>query len=144
MAIDVRERAARRVARIGSAPGVRRDALVVFGVALAIRCAMVVFSRGGIWGTFGYDGSVYYAAADALTFGRLPYRDFVLLHPPGVTLALAPFAVFGRMVGDHAGYVAANLAFEVLGAINAALVVLVARRLGLARTAALLGGAFYA
>jgi alpha-1,2-mannosyltransferase len=142
-AIDVREPATRTVLRIAAARDVRRYVVVVFGLALAMRVAMVVFSRGGIWGTFGYDGSVYYAAGDALTFGRLPYRDFVLLHPPAVMLALVPFALFGRMVGDHAGYVTANVAFEVLGAVNAALVVLVARRLRLSRVAALLGGAFY-
>jgi alpha-1,2-mannosyltransferase len=87
---------------------------------------------------------VYYAASDALLHGRLPYRDFILLHPPGLMLALTPFAVFGRLTTDHIGFEAANLAFAVLGAVNAGLVVLVARRMGLRRSAALVGGGFYA
>ena len=143
MAIEVKERVARGVARI-SAPRVSRDASIIFCIAFALRGATVLFSRGGAWGNFGYDGSVYYSAADALTFGRLPYRDFVLLHPPAVMLALTPFAAFGRLVGDHLGYVVANTGFEALGALNAALVVLVARRSGLSRGAALIGGLFYA
>ena len=106
------------------------DVVAVFGVALALRLGMVLYSHGGMWGNFGYDGSVYYAAADALTFGRMPYQDFVLLHPPGLMLVLVPFALLGRLVGDHAGFVAATCACEVLGAINAVLVVLVSRRAG--------------
>jgi alpha-1,2-mannosyltransferase len=147
MVVEVREEAAGAsgvAARIGDFRGIRRDVLAVFVVALAMRVGMVAFSRGGPWGSFGYDGSVYYSAADALSFGRLPYRDFVLLHPPAVMLALTPFAAFGRVFGDHVGYVVANTAFEVLGAVNAALVVVIARRLQLARPAAVLGGMFYA
>ena len=122
----------------------RADALLVFAVAFAARIAVVVFSHGGPLGNFGYDGSVYYAASDALTFGRLPYDDFVLLHPPALMLALTPFAWLGRLTTDHAGFVAANTAFAVLGAVNAALVVRIARRMRLGRSAALLGGLFYA
>lgn len=118
--------------------------LVVFAVALATRLSMVLASTGGLGGNFGYDASVYYAAADSLTFGRLPYRDFVLLHPPGITLALAPFAWIGRMTSDHAGFMTAAVAFAVLGAVNAALVVRIARRIGLPGHAALIGGLFYA
>ena len=49
----------------------------------------------------------------------LPYRDFVLLHPPGIMLALAPFAAVGRLTADHVGFVLAGLAFTGIGAVNA-------------------------
>ncbi len=111
----------------------------------ALRLGVVLASPGGFGGNFGYDPGVYYAGADALTFGRRPYSDFVLLHPPGIALALAPFAVLGRLTdSDRTGFLAANLSFALLGALNAVLVLLIARRLGCPRIGALLGGAFYA
>jgi hypothetical protein len=118
--------------------------LIVFAVALATRLSIVLTSTGGLGGNFGYDASVYYAAADSFTFGRLPYRDFVLLHPPGIMLALTPFAWLGRMTTDHAGFMTAAVAFSVLGAVNAGLVARIARRIGLPSYAALIGGLFYA
>jgi alpha-1,2-mannosyltransferase len=117
---------------------------VVFGVACLLRIGIVLGSRGGPSGNFGYDAGVYYTAADALTHGRLPYRDFILLHPPAMMLALTPFAVLGRLTSDHAGFMVANTAFAVLGAVNAVLVVAIARRAALPIGAAALGGLFYA
>jgi hypothetical protein len=122
----------------------RRDLALVAGLAIALRLGMVLASPGGPGGSFGYDASVYYAAADALLHGRLPYRDFLLLHPPGVVLALLPVAALGQVVGDHAAFVTGNTLFTLLGGVSAALVVVVARQHGLPRRAALLGGLFYA
>jgi alpha-1,2-mannosyltransferase len=113
-------------------------------LALAVRLGIVALSRGGPSGNFGYDPGVYYAAADALTHGRLPYRDFLLLHPPALMLALTPFAMLGRLTTDHIGFMTANTAFAGLGAVNAALVAHVGRRFGLSLGAALIGGLFYA
>jgi hypothetical protein len=116
----------------------------VFAVGLALRLGAVAASRGGLGGNYGYDPSVYYTAADAFVHGRMPYRDFVLLHPPGLMLVLAPFAVLGRLTTDSTGFVAGNVALAALGAANALLVYLVARQLGTNRAAAWLGGMFYA
>jgi hypothetical protein len=122
----------------------RAVASLVFVVGFGLRIGTVLGSRGGAFGNFGYDPGVYYAASDALIHGRLPYRDFVLLHPPVQMLALTPFAVLGRLTTDHAGFVVANTAFAALGALNATLIVAVARRMGMSLTAAALGGLFYA
>jgi hypothetical protein len=117
--------------------------LLVLVVALVPRLDLVL-RHGGLRGTYGYDASVYYAAADALVHGRLPYRDYVLLHPPGIALAASPFAWFGELTSDDSGFVAANLACTLLGALNAVLIVRIAQRLGLSRGAALVGGLCYA
>jgi hypothetical protein len=116
----------------------------IFALAAALRIGMVFASQGGPTGNFGYDPSVYYAAADSFIHGRMPYRDFVLLHPPGVMLALSPFAALGRLTTDLTGFGAGNMAFALLGALNAVLIYRIVLRLGLSRTAAWLGGAFYA
>ena len=110
-------------------------------VALAAR-VVPVWRGGGLSATNGYDDGVYYAAATSLVHGRLPYRDYVLLHPPGSTLLLSPFALLARATSDTAGFETARVAFLVLGAVNTLLVMVVAARVG--RRAALPAGVFYA
>ncbi len=116
----------------------------VFLLGCVLRVGVVVLSSGGLRGTFGYDASVYYAAADSFVHGRMPYGDFVLLHPPAGMLALAPFAAFGALTTDHTGFVAANLTYSALGAVNAVLVWAITMRANCGRAAALLAGALYA
>lgn len=116
----------------------------IFAVAFAVRF-LVAQASGGLTRIYlSYDAGVYYAAADALSFGRLPYRDFVLLHPPALTILLTPFAVLGRLTDDHVGFMVAVIASMALGAVNAVLATVVCSRMGMSRAAALLGGAFYA
>lgn len=116
----------------------------VVALAAALRLGLVVASPGGVRGSYGYDASVYYAAADAMLHGRLPYRDFLMLHPPGIILALLPVAALGQLVGDHDAFMVGNALFTLLGAVNAGLVMVVARRLRLPQRAVVLGGLFYA
>ena len=117
--------------------------LVVFVVAIAAR--LIPLLRGGGLGSDpGYDSGVYYAAGDGLVHGWLPYRDFVLLHPPGIMLVLAPFAALGRLTTDHAGFEMAGLAFTAIGASNAVLVTVIARKLGTSPLAAFSAGLFAA
>lgn len=103
--------------------------LAVAALAFAVRLVILV-QVGGLDGVDGYDDGVYYAAADALVHGRLPYRDFLLLQPPGTTVALAPFAWLGSVTTDPVGVVVARLCFIGIGALNATLAMRVARRFG--------------
>jgi len=113
----------------------------VFAVALSVRLATVVHA-GGLDTVFGYDQGVYYAASASLSFGHVPYSEFRMVHPPGVMLALLPFVELARWIGDVAAMGAARVAWTFLGATNALLVALVARRFG--RPAAILSGLWYA
>jgi alpha-1,2-mannosyltransferase len=110
-------------------------------VALVARLAPVL-RGGGLGGVLAYDDGVYYSAADALLSGRLPYRDYLLLHPPGIVLALAPFAALGRVLGDPAGLGVGRVAFMLVGAGSSVLVWQVARRWS--PTAGVVAGLFYA
>lgn len=120
------------------------DAIGVFTLALAGR--LVELLHGGVAaGPNGYDQSVYYAAADAVTHGRVPYRgDFVFLHPPGIILTGLPFALLGRLTTAPTGFLVENIGFALLASCTAVLVVVVARRAGMPRWAAVGGGVFYA
>lgn len=122
----------------------RADAVGVFLLALVARLVQLLYG-GSATGLNAYDQSVYYAAADALLHGRIPYRgDFVFLHPPGVVLVGLPFALLGRITTAATGFLTENIVFGVLGACTAGLVTVVARRAGVPRWGALAGGAFYA
>ena len=117
-------------------------ALAAVGVlAVVVRVRLLVQS-GGLDGSDGYDDGVYYAAADALVHGRLPYRDVLLLQPPGAILALAPFAWLGSLTQDPVGVITARLCFIGVGGLNAALSMRIGRRFG--RAAAVLAGVGYA
>ena len=115
--------------------------MVVAVVALVARLAPVL-RGGGLTGVLAYDDGVYYSASDALLSGRLPYRDYVLLHPPGITLVLAPFAALWRIAGDSEGMATARLAFMLVGALSAVLVWRIAGRVS--PRAGLVAGLFYA
>jgi hypothetical protein len=136
----VGRQAATRTRRVAGFPLIVLVA-VVGAVAFAARIALFL-EGGGLRSFGGYDDGVYYAAADALVHGRMPYRDFLLLHPPGVVLAAAPFAWLGSLTSDATGLAAGRVGFEVVGAANAVLVALLLRRRGL--PAAAVGGLTYA
>ncbi|WP_375502071.1 glycosyltransferase family 39 protein [uncultured Jatrophihabitans sp.] len=117
--------------------------LAVFLIAVAARVAVIV-RHGALHGNFGYDAGVYFAAGDAFVHGRLPYRDFMLIHPPVEMLVLSPFAALTRVMSDESAFTTTILACTVLGGINAVLVVRVARRMGLGTRRATVAGLFYA
>lgn len=117
---------------------------LVFIAALAARLGVIYARSGSVFDGAGYDPSVYYAAADALAHGRLPYRDFTLLHPPLLPLILTPIAVIGRLTTDRAGFEIASGLSILVGSWNAVLVTAIARRMGAGRSAALVGGLLYA
>ena len=115
---------------------------VAIGLLGFVLRLLVMLRGGGLTGFGAYDDGVYYAAADALVHGRLPYRDFLFIQPPGIVVAAAPFAALGSVLGDQVGIAVGRLAFEAVGGLNAVLVFLNLRRFG--RPAAIVGGVLYA
>jgi alpha-1,2-mannosyltransferase len=118
--------------------------MLCLGAVAFLARLVPVLRGGGLHGVLAYDDGVYFAAAEAFVFGRLPYHDFLMLHPPGIVLVLSPFAWLARASGDDStAFALARLAFMAVGALNAVLVFRVARaRLGV--VAGIAGGIFYA
>jgi alpha-1,2-mannosyltransferase len=114
---------------------------VVFCVAFAARL-IPLLRGGGLHALGNYDDGVHYAAAMGLVHGLLPYRDFLLLHPPGVPLLLIPFAWLAEVLGEPDAMVVARLCWMAIGGLNAVLCGLVLLPLG--RLAAVLTGLMYA
>lgn len=104
----------------------------------AVRFA-VLLQTGGLLGSSTYDDGVHYAAAAAFVHGRRPYADFLFLQPPAVLLAAAPFAALGTVVGDPAAVIVARVCWIGVGAVNCALVAVLAGRRS--RPAGLIAGA---
>ncbi|MFL6047751.1 MAG: hypothetical protein ACJ72M_21905, partial [Propionibacteriaceae bacterium] len=116
-------------------------AIAIAAIAFLFRL-IPVLRGGGLFGLGNYDDAVYYAAGTGIAHGLLPYRDFLLLHPPGVPLLLTPFALVAQLTSDSYGFAAARIAWMLLGALNAVLIWKVLRPMGL--ISALLGALSYA
>ena len=117
--------------------------IVGFVVAVALVARLVpVLRGGGLFGLGNSDDGVYYASAIALVHGHPALPGFLLLHPPGMIVALVPFAALGRLIGEHEGFALARVCWVLLGAVNAAMVSRILRPIGL--VGAGLGGLCYA
>lgn len=99
---------------------------------------MPLIASGSLGGFRGYDDGVHYAAGVNLLVGSLPYRDYVLVHPPGIALLMLPFAVLGHLVSDTAGVGAARILFAGFGALNTMLIGILLKKWG---AAAVISGA---
>jgi hypothetical protein len=77
-----------------------------------------------------YDDGVYMGAALRLVNGVIPYRDFVLLHPPGVPLLMVPIAVLGRAIGTQGAMAGARLVTVLVTGSNATLAAIAVRHRG--------------
>ena len=109
-------------------------------VALCTRAFLLRFS--GLTGEGTYDDGVHFAGSLALVMGKLPYRDFLFLHPPMSLIALSPFAALARVASESLGFSVARVAWMLLGVFNATAVARLLRPLGM--PSALVGGLAYA
>lgn len=74
-----------------------------------------------LYGMTEYDDGVYFGAALRLTQGLIPYRDFVLVQPPGLPLLLTPVAALARAVGTRDGLALARVVTAAVAGLNALL-----------------------
>lgn len=105
---------------------------MTMGVALFIFAFLVRFASlltaGGFDSVLGYDDGVYFGAATAFVHGLIPYKDFVMVHPPGILLILAPFALLAKITTDTLALYLARIFFMLIGAANTYLIYRVGRR----------------
>jgi alpha-1,2-mannosyltransferase len=74
--------------------------VIVATTALALALRMwQLSSPGRLTGVTEYDDGVYLGAALRLVHGVLPYRDFVLVQPPGLILLMTPVAALAKWTG---------------------------------------------
>jgi alpha-1,2-mannosyltransferase len=72
-------------------------------VALGLRLYYQAVDPGFLFGVTEYDDGPYFGGAVRLVYGVLPYRDFILVQPPGITLLMSPVALLARVTGTAWG-----------------------------------------
>ena len=80
----------------------RDPVILVIAAATAVGLALRLWqlSRPGyLFGVTEYDDGPYFGSAVRLVDGALPYRDFILVQPPGITLLMVPAALAGKVAG---------------------------------------------
>ena len=85
---------------------------------------------GYLLGVTEYDDGSYFGSALRLMHGVLPYRDFVFVQPPGITLLMAPVAAVARVIGTDWGLAVARILTMLAGAAGVALAGLLVRHRG--------------
>jgi alpha-1,2-mannosyltransferase len=90
----------------GRSLGPRRLRLTPVGWAIVATTALALGLRmwqlsspGHLTGVTEYDDGVYLGAALRLVHGVVPYRDFVLVQPPGLILIMTPVAALAKWTG---------------------------------------------
>ena len=106
--------------------------LVIAAVTvLALGLRLFYLTRPGyLVGVTEYDDGSYFGSAIRLVHGVLPYRDFVFVQPPGITLLMAPVALLSRVIGTDAGLAVARVLTMLAGAAGVALAGLLVRHRG--------------
>jgi hypothetical protein len=107
---------------------------VITALALGIR-AYQLAGPGYLLGVTEYDDGSYFGSAIHLVHGILPYRDFVFVQPPGITLLMTPFALLAKITGSTVWGLAIGRMFTTLASAAGVLVVgLLVRHRGLPTT----------
>ncbi len=102
-------------------------------VALALR--LFQLSRPGmLLGVTEYDDGPYFGSALRLSSGVLPYRDFILVQPPGITLLMLPAALLAKLTGTAWGMAFGRILTTLASAAGVALLGLLVRHRGVLAT----------
>ena len=106
--------------------------LVIAAVTvLALGLRLFYLTRPGyLLGVTEYDDGSYFGSAVRLVHGVLPYRDFVFVQPPGITLLMAPAALVSRVIGTDGGIAIARVLTMLAGAAGVAMTGLLVRHRG--------------
>ncbi len=126
--------ATRRLPAGGRLAAARRDPVtLVIAAATAVGLALRLWqlSRPGyLLGVTEYDDGPYFGSAVLLVHGALPYRNFILVQPPGITLLMVPAALAGQAAGTAAGMAAGRILTALASVAGIVLAGLVVRHRG--------------
>ena len=77
---------------------------------LGLGVRLYLLSRPGyLLGVTQYDDGPYFGSALRLVRGALPYRDFIIVQPPGITLLMSPAALLAQVTGTAWGMAAGRI-----------------------------------
>jgi len=107
-------------------------AVITTATLLAVGLRLYDLSRPDfLLGINEYDEGTDFGSAVRLVHGALPYRDFIMVHPPGITLLMFPVALATRVMGTDTGMAVARVVTALASAAAVPLGGLLTRRRGL-------------
>lgn len=104
---------------LAGARGPERAAVAIVAALTLLALALRLYQLarpGYLLGVTEYDDAVDFGSAVRLVHGQLPYRDFVLVQPPGISLLMAPVALITRGLGTGTGLAVARVLTACAGA----------------------------
>lgn len=105
-------------------------AAVISLMGVIVRLALLSVP-GRLGGLTEYDDGVYFGAALKLVNGVFPYRDYVLVQPPGIALLLSPVALLAKLIGSDGGMSVARIVTVLVDGLNIFLVGKIVRSRGI-------------
>jgi alpha-1,2-mannosyltransferase len=115
-------------------------AVICTATLLAVGLRLYDLSRPGfLLGINEYDDGTDFGSAIRLVHGALPYRDFVMVQPPGITLLLYPVALATRTMGTDSGMAVARVITSLASAAAVPVAGLLTRHRGLFATLVICG-----
>src|ERR1700729_2786636 len=107
-------------------------AAIVVLTALAVALRLYQLSRPDyLIGVTEYDDGTDFGSAILLIHGDLPYRDFIMVQPPGITLLMAPVALVTKGLGTAWGMGVGRILTALAGAAAVTMGGLLVRHRGL-------------
>ena len=99
-------------------------------VALALRVYYQYTRPGFLLGVTEYDDGPYFGSAVRLVHGSLPYKDFILVQPPGITLLMSPAGLLSYWTGTAWALAIGRILTVLAGTAGVALAGLLVRHRG--------------
>jgi hypothetical protein len=85
-------------------------AVIISATLLAVALRIYDLTRPGyLFGISEYDDGVDFGSAIRLVHGGVPYRDFIMVQPPGITLIMFPVALITKGMGTITGMAVARV-----------------------------------
>jgi alpha-1,2-mannosyltransferase len=108
------------------------NAVIITATVVAIALRLYQLTRPDyLLGVTEYDDGTDFGSAILLVHGYLPYRDFIMVQPPGITLLMAPVAALTKGLGTAWGMGVGRIVTAVAGGAAAGLGGLLVRHRGL-------------
>jgi alpha-1,2-mannosyltransferase len=110
-------------------------AVIAAATLLALGLRVYQLARPGhLLGVGDYDDGADFGSAILLIHGVIPYRDFILVQPPGITELMAPAALLSRLAGTAWAIAAGRILTALAGTAAVTLGGLLVRHRGLLAT----------
>jgi len=105
--------------------------VIVAATVLALGLRLYWLSRPGfLLSVNENDDGNYFGSAVRLVHGALPYRDFLIVQPPGITLLMIPAALLSKVTGTAWGMAVGRILTVLVGAAAVTLAGLLVRHRG--------------